>query len=150
MTRWVLGALAVVVLAPGLAAQDRRGEEAFARAVFDPQLVLRHAREIGLTATQRRTILDELRTAQTDLAPLQVDLTEPAMELIELLEQPRPDEAAVLARTEQVLRIENRVKLRQTALLVRIKSVLTAEQQNRLRALRDREGSRGSPGATEP
>jgi Spy/CpxP family protein refolding chaperone len=146
MTRWVLAAVAAAMLATApLAAQDRPGGEAFARAVFDPQLVLRHARDIGLTAAQRRAILDELRAAQTALAPLQVDMTEPALELIELLDQARPDEAKVLARTEQVLRIENQVKLRQTALLVRVKNVLTPEQQARLRALRDGAGRGGAP-----
>jgi len=73
-------------------------------------------------------------------------MTEPALELIELLGQPKVDEARVLAKTEQVLRIENEVKKRQTALLVRIKNMLTAEQQAKLRELRKAESKGDAAG----
>ena len=39
-------------------------DDAFARALFDPQLVLRHTQAIGLTPAQRRTIMDEIKAAQ--------------------------------------------------------------------------------------
>ena len=110
--------------------------DAFAEALFDPQLVLQNAQQIGLTAAQRRSILEEIKNTQVALAPLQIDMTEPAMELVELLGQSKVDEARVLAKMEQVLRVENEVKKRQTALLVRIKNNLTAEQQSQLRILR--------------
>jgi Spy/CpxP family protein refolding chaperone len=128
------------------AAQERKADDAFARALFDPQLVLRHARDIDLTPAQRRTLLEELKRAQTDLAPLQVDMTGPSLELIELLEQPQVDEEVVRAKTIELLRIENQVKVRQIGLLVRIKNLLTRDQQTRLRALRDRAESRDSDG----
>jgi Spy/CpxP family protein refolding chaperone len=129
-------------------AQGKPGDDAYARALFDPQLVLRHARDIGLTPEQRRTILDEIKRAQTDLTPFQTDMTEPSLDLMELLEQPKVDEAAVVAKTDQVLKIENEVKKRQIAMLVRIKNVLTREQQSRLRTLRDAGG--GGSGGDAP
>ena len=138
-------ALLVTALARPLSAQGKPGQpDAFAEAVFDPQLVLKNAQAIGLTPAQRRTILDEIKAAQIALAPLQADMTEPAMELVELLGQPKVDEARVLSKTEQVLRIENEVKKRQTMLLVRIKNALTAEQQGKLRMLRKMEDA-GKP-----
>ena len=126
--------LPLIVALP--AAAQKPKENAFAEALFDPQLVLQHAQTIGLSSTQRRNILDEIKTAQVALAPLQVDMTEPAMELVELLGQSKVDETRVLAKVDQVLRIENEVKKRQTTLLVRIKNLLTAEQQAKLRELR--------------
>lgn len=144
----LLGCL--VAAAGPLSGQGTKPEDAFAKALFDPQLVLRNASAIGLTAAQRRTILDEIKSAQTALAPLQVDMTEPALELIELLGQPRVDEAKVLAKTDQVLKIENEVKKRQTSLLVRIKNTLTEEQQGKLRAIRKDEARGGADGDGTP
>lgn len=146
MTRWVvMGFAALLACATPAAGQNPKPDDAFAQALFDPQLVLRHAQTIGLSAAQRRTILDELKATQTALAPLQADMMEPALELIELLGQTRVDEARVLAKMDQVLRIENEVKKRQAGLLVRIKNALTPEQQSRLRELRKAEGSDRRP-----
>jgi Spy/CpxP family protein refolding chaperone len=139
VTKWILGgvvAFVVCVSVEPAVAQKPDKPDAFAEALFDPQLVLQHAQHIGLTAAQRRTILDEIKATQVALAPLQADMTEPAMELVEMLGQSRVDEARVLEKTEQVLRIENEVKKRQTTLLVRIKNALTTEQQAKLRELR--------------
>lgn len=121
-------------------------DDAFARALFDPQLVLRHTQAIGLTPAQRRTIMDEIKAAQTALLPLQVDMTEPAIELTELIEQSRVDEAKALAKVDQVLKIENEVKKRQAQLMFRIKNVLTPDQQTKLRALRDAGDAGGDVG----
>jgi Spy/CpxP family protein refolding chaperone len=134
--------LAVATPASG---QSPKPDDAFAQALFDPQLVLRHAQTIGLSPAQRRTILDELKTTQTALAPLQADMMEPALELIELLGQSRVDEKSVSAKMDQVLRIENEVKKRQAVLLIRIKNALTPEQQSRLSELRKAEGNDRRP-----
>ena len=147
MTRWVLTAVAAALLAAAspAGAQNPKPDDAFAQALFDPQLVLRHAQVIGLTPAQRRTILDELKATQTALAPLQANMMEPALDLIELLGQTRVDEAKVVAKMDQVLEIENEVKKKQAALLVRIKNTLSPEQQARLRELRNAEGTGRKP-----
>lgn len=147
MTRRVLTAVAAALLATAslAAAQNPKPDDAFAQALFDPQLVLRHAQAIGLTPAQRRTILDELKATQTALAPLQANMMEPALALIELLGQTRVDEAKVVAKMDQVLEIENEVKKKQAALLVRIKNTLNPEQQARLRELRNSEGTGRKP-----
>jgi Spy/CpxP family protein refolding chaperone len=145
----LLGLAALLALARPVTAQNPKPDDAFADALFDPQLVLRHSQAIGLTPTQRRTILDELKATQTALGPLQANMTEPALDLVELLGQPRVDEARVVAKMEQVLKIENEVKKQQAVLLVRIKNALTPEQQARLRELRSAEtgGRKPSGGA---
>lgn len=143
--------LATAFVAP-VSAQGKPGQlDAFAEALFDPQLVLKNASAIGLTPAQRKTVLDELKAAQIALAPLQADMTEPAMELVEMLGQTRVEEARVLSKIDQVLRVENEVKKRQTALLVRIKNALTPEQQEKLRALRKVQdaGREGDPGTLQ-
>lgn len=146
MTRWVVCGLAALLgSASPAAGQNPKPDDAFAQALFDPQLVLRHSQDISLTAAQRRTILDELKATQTALGPLQANMTEPALDLVELLGQPRVDEARVQAKMDQVLKIENEVKKQQATLLIRIKNVLTPEQQARLRELRRAENSDRRP-----
>lgn len=146
VTRWVaIGVVSMLGYASPTLAQNPKPDDAFAQALFDPQLVLRHAQTIGLTTAQRRTILDELKTTQVALGPLQANMTEPALDLVELLGQPRVDEARVVAKMDQVLKIENEVKKQQATLLVRIKNVLTAEQQTRLRELRNAEAGARRP-----
>jgi len=146
VTRWVLmGTVALLALARPAEAQNPKPEDVFAQALFDPQLVLRHAQDIGLTAAQRRTILDELKATQVALGPLQANMTEPALDLVELLGQPRVDETRLVAKMDQVLSIENEVKKKQAVLLVRIKNVLTPDQQARLRQLRSAEGTGRAP-----
>jgi Spy/CpxP family protein refolding chaperone len=141
---WMVLALLAVASMPAFAQQQKQ-DDVFARELFDPQLVLRHAQAIGLTPAQRRSILDEMKTAQVALAPLQIDMAEPALELAELLASPRVDEARVMAKIDQVLRIENEVKKKQAIFVIRVKNLLTPEQQTRLRALRDAESKDGGP-----
>jgi len=125
----------------------------FAKALFDPQFVLKNAQAIALTSAQRRSIIDELRTAQTALAPLQVDMAEPALELQELLDGTRIDEAKALSKIDQVLKIENEVKKRQAAFIIRVKNLLTPDQQAKLRTLRDggaKDGADAAPPSGTP
>ena len=137
ITRSSLVALLALAAFSASVRGQKKGDDAFARAMFDPQLVLKHAQEIGLTAAQRRTIFEELRAAQSALAPLQVDMAQRALELQEQMEAPRVDEAKALTMVDHVLKIENEVKKRQVMLIVRVKNLLMPEQQAKLRALRD-------------
>lgn len=142
MTRWiVVGFVSLFAIARPAFGQNPKPDDAFAQALFDPQLVLRHAQTIGLTPAQRRTILDALKATQTELGPLQAEMTEPALDLVELLNQTRVDETKVASKISQVLTIENEVKKKQALLLVRIKNALTPEQQARLRELRNAEAA---------
>ena len=143
---FLAASLALAVAGAPLRAQAKP-DDAFQRAMFDPQFVLRNAQAISLSAAQRKNILDELKAAQIALAPLQVDMTGPAMELQEIVDAVHVDEAKAVATVEQVLRIENEVKKRQVMLIVRIKNLLTAEQQAKLRALRD---AAAKPGDASP
>jgi Spy/CpxP family protein refolding chaperone len=154
---WLVPAIVGLGLAGRpVAAQDKPGDDAIARALFDPQLVLKHAREIGLGAEQRRAIMDAIKATQTELVPLQLDMAEPALDLVALLEQERVDEAAAIAKADQVLKIENQVKKLQMTLLVRIKNLLSARQQDALGTLRDRDkrgrdgGGEGTPSGDAP
>jgi len=55
---------------------------------------------------------------------------------VEMLASPRADEGNVLEQIDEVLAAEARIKRSQMTLLVRIKNILTPEQQDRLSELR--------------
>jgi Spy/CpxP family protein refolding chaperone len=140
-----VGFVSLLAIAQPALGQNPKPDDAFAQALFDPQLVLRHAQTIGLTGAQRRIILDALKATQTELGPLQAEMTEPALDLVELLNQSKVDETKVASTISQVLTIENEVKKKQALLLVRIKNALTPEQQARLRELRNAEAAGKKP-----
>jgi len=138
--RWYAVAAGLMALAGPALAQEKK-DDRFEKAFFDPQLVLQRAKEIGVTSQQRTAILDVIKKAQVELVPLQMDMAEPALELVEMIEEAKIDEAAALAKADKMLKIENEVKKVQMSLLIRIKNLLTKDQQDRLRAIR--EGGRG-------
>ena len=138
--RWSAVAAGLMALASPALAQEKK-DDRFEKAFFDPQLVLQRAKEIGVTPQQRTAILDVIKKAQIELVPLQMDMAEPALELVEMIEEVKVDEAGALAKADKMLKIENEVKKVQMSLMIRIKNLLTKDQQDRLRAIR--EGGRG-------
>lgn len=112
------------------------GHDPIAESVFAPELVMRHASEIGLEERQRSAIKEAIQKAQTRFVDYQFDLQAEAERLARLLQARPVDEAAVLAQADKVMALEREVKKTQLALLVRIKNVLSATQQEKLAALR--------------
>ncbi len=106
------------------------------RAFFSPEILMANQRKIGLTPEQRETFVRAMTEAQTDMLPVKLEMSEAAADLALLLEGPRVDEEAALQAAQRVLELEQRTKLRHMELLVRIKNLLTVEQQRRLREIR--------------
>lgn len=109
-----------------------------AEHLFPPDLVMRHQAEIGLSPAQRDALIEELQATQVEIVPLQFDVTEAAEALAGLLSEARIDEGQALAGAQRVMELEARAKARHLILLVRVKNLLTPEQQERLEAIRDR------------
>ena len=112
-------------------------EDPLAQHVFSPELVMAHQATLGLSEDQLQSLIREVQELQSDIVPLQFELSQRAEELAEVLAAPRIDEARALDLADAVTGIEARVKKRHLTLLVRIKNLLSEEQQIRLRALRD-------------
>ncbi len=135
----------LVVLLAGLLAsrpaeaQDNTVEDRFAQALFAPDLVMQHARRIGLTDAQRSAITAAIQELQGRAVGLQLEMIEELQRLLEMLEQPRVTETQIVPLLNRVLDKEQEVKVTQTLMLIRIKNALTPEQQATLRELRDRQ-----------
>jgi Spy/CpxP family protein refolding chaperone len=141
-TKTVLFLLAVLFTACGctLAARaEAPGDDPIARAVFPPDLVMKHSQEINLDERQRAAIKEQVQKAQAQATDAQFDLQGESQRLVRLLQARPVDETAVLAQVDKVLALERQVKRTQILLLVRIKNLLTEAQQAKLTELRARE-----------
>jgi Spy/CpxP family protein refolding chaperone len=133
---------------PGMGRDYRRGAPPFGRALFPPEMVMRHAQDIGLSDEQREEITSVIQQVQTDIVPLEWEVRERTEALADLLEEPRVDEATALAQVERVTEIENQMKKTHLTLLIRVKNLLSEDQQRQLLTLREerREDFRGRRG----
>jgi Spy/CpxP family protein refolding chaperone len=113
------------------------GDDPIARAVFPPELVMKHSQEINLDERQRAAIKEEVQKAQAKAMDAQFDLQGEGQKLARLLQARPVDESAVLAQVDKVLALERQVKRTQILLVVRIKNLLTEAQQAKLSELRN-------------
>jgi len=121
------------------------------REMFPPELVMRYQTEINLSADQKTSLVKETQALQSDLVPLQFDMGEAAGKLRDALAAPKIDEEKASALADRLMTLESRIKKRHLALMIRIKNILTPEQQTQLRDLREKarqrgEGERGNAG----
>ena len=152
-SRWIASIALLALLLGALpgAAQGRRGpgaraaEPEFMKALFPPDLIMRHAGEIDLSEAQREGIKAAVSQTQSEVFDLQWTLREAAEGLRDLVEADRIDEEATLAAAERVMETEGRVKRAHLRMLIRIKNTLRPEQRSRLTALRAAEP--GRPGS---
>jgi Spy/CpxP family protein refolding chaperone len=107
-----------------------------AQYLYRPDLVLRHRQDIGLDDRQAKLLKELIQQAQSRFLDLQWDLQSEAGKLAELMRASRVDESAALAQVDRVLSQEREVKRAQLTLLIRIKNLLTPEQQERLTTLK--------------
>ena len=124
-----------LVTATTLFGQPNTTDDPLAKAFFPPELVMQNQQAINLTEMQQKSLTKEIQNAQTEFISLQWDLQKETEKLKFLVEKDHPDEAAVTEELGQLLAVENKIKKRQISLMVRIKDILTSEQQVKLRQL---------------
>jgi Spy/CpxP family protein refolding chaperone len=143
-------ALAFVLVTANLAAQGpppmgQRPQgpgpgEDWGRSFFPPELVMQHQSEIGLQDSQRASLTSAIQAAQTKFMDTQWKLSAEGEKMGRLLQGSQVDEAAVLDEVDRILNLEREIKKAQVSLMVRIKNMLTPEQQKKLADIRSRMG----------
>ena len=98
--------------------------------------MLPNAGAIALPAGQLGTLQREISALQTRMAPLQQRMREETGALVQMLAQAKPDDAAVLAQYEKLNATENEVKRLRVTMTLRVKAMLTPEQQVQVRTLK--------------
>lgn len=111
-------------------------DDPIARALFEPELIMKHRRAIALTDEQRDAISRLIRDLQGQVVSLQWDLKEHTEALSTELNRPRVDLDRAQDQMGRVMQAERRIKEAHLTLLIRIKNVLKPEQQESLKKLR--------------
>ncbi len=115
-------------------------DPAFMEFVFPPELIMRHASEINLSAKQRKAITRAVTETQSSTIEISWDMQDAAKRLGDLITKEIVDAEAAMAAATQVMELEIKVKKSHMRLLITLKNLLTPEQQSRLRRLREADG----------
>ena len=105
--------------------------------LFPPELIMQHRRAIDLTDAQRDAITGMLGELQRRVVQLQWELLDEMQELTEIMGATRVDLDRALDQLDSVLDTEKEIKQEHLEMLVRIKNLLSPEQQATLDRLRD-------------
>lgn len=112
------------------------GEDPLFRTLFPPELIMQHRRAIGLTDEQRDAISQLIGDLQGRVVRLQWDLLDEIQRLAEITSPARVDLDRSLDQIGNVLDTESEIKQAHLEMLVRIKNLLSADQQATLERLR--------------
>jgi len=137
-------AAVLLALCLGLVAHAVRAQEApaappndpIARSVLPPELIMQNQKAIQLSEAQKGAVIAEVKRAQGRIVDLQWDMQRALEPLVELLGKDKVDEPQVLAQLDKVLAAEREFKRTQLILAVRLKNILSPEQQRTLNELR--------------
>jgi Spy/CpxP family protein refolding chaperone len=103
---------------------------------FTPEHIMQHQNAIGLSSDQQTAIREAMKKMIAQFTDLEWQESAETEALVNVVKQDRPDEKQVLAQLDKVLNVENEIKRLRTGLLVRIKNILTPEQQAQLRGIK--------------
>ncbi|MDH3205687.1 MAG: hypothetical protein OEO79_03705 [Gemmatimonadota bacterium] len=105
-------------------------------ALYTPELIMQHRRAINLTDAQRDAISQLLGQLQGRVVQLQWQLLDEMESLTQIMSARRVDLDRALDQLDNVLDTEKDIKQAHMEMLVRIKNLLSAEQQAALDRLR--------------
>ena len=122
---------------PALAQQAQAvGEDPLFSTLFPPELIMQHRRAIGLTDEQRDAISQLIGELQGRVIRLQWELLDEIQQLTEITSGTRVDLDRSLDQIGNVLDTESEIKQAHLEMLVRVKNLLSADQQATLERLR--------------
>ena len=133
-TLLIVGFCASLVLTAAYVRAEEDGDP-FDGRLLPIELVMAFRKDIDLSKEQRQAIGKMVVELQQEVAGQQWEMQSAYFDLIELLEQPKIDEELAIAATALAVEAENKIKLEQVRLLVRVRNLLDAQQ---IAYLRDR------------
>lgn len=130
--------VACLLLPSPLPAQEvGEAKNPFGALLFTAEEIMQHRRAIDLNDEQRDAITGLIEELQGRAVGLQWRLLDETEEVKEALEGPRVDLDRVMDRFERALKTEMEIKEVHLELLIRIKNILSPEQQEELLRLRE-------------
>ena len=115
-------------------------------AMFPPEMIMQHTRELGLTDEQKMFMRAEIQRTTTRFNELQWQLQDAMEALHETMKSDSVNEQQALAQLDKVLDAEREIKRLHIGMAIRIKNKLTPEQQAKLHAMHRMMGPDGGPG----
>jgi Spy/CpxP family protein refolding chaperone len=114
-------------------------------AMFPPEMIMQHQRELGLTDAQKTFMRGEINKTSARFNELQWQLQDAMEALHETMKANTVNEQLALSQLDKVLENERAIKRLHIELAIRIKNNLTPEQQTKLQGMRHGPGF-GGPG----
>ena len=118
-----------------------------ADAMFPPEMIMQHTRELDLTQDQKTYMRNEIQQTTTRFNELQWQLQDAMEALHAAMKENAVNEQLALAQLDKVLDAEREIKRLHVGLAIRIKNKLTPEQQTKLhdmmRQMHERDGGPG-------
>lgn len=121
------------------------GQDALSAQLFPPELIMQNQKALNLTDDQKKAIKAEVLSLQSKLTDQQWDFQGEMETLVSLMKESKVDEKKCLAQFDKVIGLEDNVKRAHFTLVVRIKNLLTSDQQAKLMEIRDRSSRRPMP-----
>jgi Spy/CpxP family protein refolding chaperone len=107
----------------------------FGDAMFPPDLIMQHTRDLGLTDEQKAYMRGEIQKTTTRFNELQWQLQD-SMEALHATIKANPvNEQLALSQLDKVLDTEREIKRLHFGLVISIKNKLTPEQQEKLHGM---------------
>jgi Spy/CpxP family protein refolding chaperone len=132
-------AIAALLLPIALSAQQpppQPQDDPIGRYLFPPELIMAHSQDLGLQDKDRVAIKNEVQKAQSKFFDLQWQAKEETDKMVKLLQQSPADETKILDQADRVMALERDIKRTHLTLLVRLRNLLTPDQQAKLQRLR--------------
>jgi Spy/CpxP family protein refolding chaperone len=104
--------------------------------LFNPDLIMNHQTELGLSESQKESLIKEMQTGQGGMIGPSFKVKSAMEELNSVLSKPRVDESKAIAALQNLTKHEDEVKVHMVRMLVRMKNILTPQQQEKLRGLK--------------
>src|SRR5438874_6821938 len=117
--------------------KPRMPEDPLGDAMFPPEMIMQHQRELGLTDEQKQFMRGEIQRTTTRFNELQWQLQDAMEALHETMKAPQVNEQLALTQLNKVLDAERAIKTLHMGMAIRIKNKLTPEQQMKLQAMRN-------------
>jgi len=123
-----------------IAQQIIRGQQTngFINNLFTVDLVMRFASNIDLSDKQKEDIKEAYKATEATTVDIRWDMREETGKLVRLSDTTSIDANEILDQANIVMTLEKDMKLAQLGLLVKVKNILTPEQQEQLKTLRRR------------
>jgi len=114
-------------------------------AMFPPEMIMQHTRELGLTDEQKTFMRGEIQRTTTRFNELQWQLQDAMEALHEIMKSNSVNEQQALTQLDKVLDAEREIKRLHIGMGIRIKNQLTPEQQAKLHGMRMTPRPHGHP-----